>query len=177
MDGYHAYYSHQAQGGGGIGPTIPVYSGIGVQSGHGLGNILGAAFRMLSPAIKSVGKAVLRQGVATGSNILSDVIEGKSLKQAAKRRATEGGQALLNQALARSGLVPGPPPSKKRKAVKKSRGGGRRRQSGRGRGGRQKQLRRKIGPTTRRRKRRVVRSVGQSNQSRKRTLHPQDIFG
>ena len=181
MDSYHSYYAHQAQGGGGGpgGVSIPVYSGIGIQTGRGLGNILGAAFRMLSPAIKSVGKAVLRQGVTTGSHILSDVIEGQSLKQAAKRRATEGGQALVNQALARSGLVPGPPPSKKRKTVKKSRGGGKGRQLGRGRArvhlgsatrGSVKRVSRKRKSVVGRKKRRGgAKRIGQ--------VSPQDIFG
>ena len=174
MNGYYSYYLQQAQGGGGgIGQTLPVYSGIGVQAGHGLGNLLGAAFRLLSPAIKSVGKAVLRQGVATGSNILSDVIEGQTLKQAAKRRAVEGGQSLMNQALARSGLVPGPPPppTKRRNTVKKSRGGGKRRQSGRGRG-RVNRLGRKTPVSRRKPKKRRTGGGGG-----RRSIRPEDIFG
>lgn len=172
MDSYHAYYSQQAQGGGGRGGLVhtplPVYAGIGVQAGHGLGNILGAAFRLLSPAIKTVGRAVLRQGATTGSHILSDVIEGRSLKQSAKRRAAEGGQALVNQALARSGLIPGPPPAKKRKTVKKGRIGGKSRQSGRGRR-RGKRLPLRRSATAKKSKPRKKR--------RRNTLKPQDIFG
>ena len=179
MDSYHSYYSHQAQGGGGgVGGRavpLPVYSGIGIQTGRGLGNILGAAFRMLSPAIKSVGKAVLRQGVATGSHILSDVIEGKSLKQAAKRRASEGGQALVNQALARSGLVPGPPPAKKRKSVKKRRGGGQRRQLGRGRA-RVHRLVRGVKATRKINKKKGIKRRRGKRRGGKRSI-PKDIFG
>ena len=176
MDSYDSYYARQAQGGGGGSVGIPeVYSGIGVQGGRGLGNILGAAFRMLSPAIKSVGKAVLRQGVATGSNILSDVIEGKSLKQAAKRRAAEGGQALVNQALARSGLVPGPPPAKKRKSVKKRRGGGQRRQLGRGRARVHRLVRGGRATRSIKKKRGIKRRKGKRRGGK--LSIPQDIFG
>ena len=173
MESIHAYYSQQAQGGrgGGLAHTLLlVYAGIGVQAGHRLGNILGAAFRLLSPAIKTVGKAVLHQGTATGANILSDVIEGQPLKQSAKRRAAEGGQALVNQALARSGLIPGPPPAKKRKkTVKKGRKGGKSRQSGRGR--------RRVKRLPLRRRVLAKKRKPRKKRRRTRTLRPQDIFG
>ena len=132
MENYHAYYHRQAQGGGGLsGYHYPVYQGLAVQSGHGLGNILSAAFRLISPVLKSAGKAVLKQGASAGAKIVGDVLEGQSLKQAARQRAVEGGKALMNRAAFRSGLIP---PPKKRKTVKKRSKVSKRRQSGKGRG-------------------------------------------
>ena len=100
---FHQYYLRQAQHGSGL----PHFHGLSVQRGSGLGNILNAGLRMILPGIKSVGKAVLKQGVSTGANILGDVLGGESVKTSARRRATEGGQMLMNRALARAGLVGG----------------------------------------------------------------------
>ena len=100
---FHHYYQRQAQHGAGL----PYFHGVAIQRGSGLGNILNAGLRMILPGIKSVGKAVLKQGVSTGANILGDVLGGESVKTSAKRRATEGGQMLMNRALARAGLVGG----------------------------------------------------------------------
>ena len=103
-----------------------MFHGIAVQHGRGLGNLLNAAFRMIAPGLKSAGKAVLKQGVSTGANILSDVLGGESLKSSAKRRAVEGGDALMGKALARAGLVPPPPKRRRRRTTQRSGGGGRR---------------------------------------------------
>lgn len=140
-DPFHEYYYRQSVGGG-----LPVFRGLQVQRGHGLGNLVNAAFRMILPGIKSAGKAVLRQGVATGANILSDVISGQSLKQAAKRRALESGETLMNRALARAGLVPGPA-KKPPRGGRKTAGKRRKAQSGSGRrGGRKRSgVRKRVG--------------------------------
>ena len=136
---YDHYYLRQVHGGGGI-STLPVFRGRDIQRGSGLGNLLNAAFRMILPGIKSVGKMALREGVRAGSNVLSDVIGGENVKTSLKRRAVESGENLMTRAL--GGLLPPPPPTKKRKArssgeatAKKTRGKKRRPQSGRGRGG------------------------------------------
>ena len=127
-DPYEQYYYRQAYGSG-----IPVFHGIAIQRGHGLGNLLNAGLRMLLPGIKSVGKAVLNQGLSTGANILSDVLGGESVKTAAKRRAVEGGQNLMNRALAQAGLVGGSSPAKRRRTNRRKmvgRGLKRKRRSG-----------------------------------------------
>ena len=89
---FDQYYARQAKGEG-----LPVFSGGNVQRGHGIGSLLGNAVRIISPAIKSVGKNVLREGLAQGVNILGDVLGGRSLKQSTKRRLKEGGKNLLNR--------------------------------------------------------------------------------
>ena len=93
-DAYEQYYYRQATGAG-----LPVFRGVSVQRGHGIGNLLNAAFRAVTPVIKSAGKSILKQGVSTGANILNDVLGGESLKASAKRRAVQGGQTLVNNAL------------------------------------------------------------------------------
>lgn len=89
---YDKYYSNQA------GSGLPFYSGTRVQSGYGLGSILGGLLRsavpLLKPALKSVGKEVARSGVG----VIKDVMQGQSLKQAAKRRLQEGAQRSLRAA-------------------------------------------------------------------------------
>lgn len=129
VDGFEQYYLRQASGAG-----IPVFRGIHIQRGSGIGNVLNAAFRMLIPSFKAAGKAVLREGVSTGANILSDVISGQSLKSSAKRRAVQGGQNLMERALERAGFA-GPPPAKKgrKPKTKKTRRKTGRSQSGSGR--------------------------------------------
>jgi hypothetical protein len=66
------------------------------------------------PAFKTAGKALARQGIQTGSNILTDVLGGENIKRAALKRAREGGQQLLQQA-----LVPSAPKKSKKKRKKK----------------------------------------------------------
>lgn len=97
-DPYEAYYYRQATGAG-----LPVFSGVSVQRGHGIGNLLNAAFRLIAPVIKSAGRGILKQGVNTGATILTDVLGGESLKQSAHRRAVEGGKNLMVKALAARG--------------------------------------------------------------------------
>lgn len=197
VGGYEQYYLRQSQGGGGI----PVFHGVGVQQGRGLGNLLNAAFRMIAPGLKSVGKAVLKQGVSTGSSILGDVLSGESLKHSVKRRAAEGGDALMNKAFARAGLVP--PASKRPRTTGgggKKRGGGRKvngrvgvfkkrgvrrrgPQFGGGRGGVRKRRKTTKTPQRRRKgsrrvKRCVVRRKGRRVKSRvgRRLMRGGDIF-
>ena len=109
---YEQYYLRQAQGGGG---GIPIFRGVGVQRGHGLGNLLNAAVRMIVPGLTK--KVLLRQGLRTGANIVGDIVSGRSVKESIKQRAVEGGKSLLSQSFARSGFVP--PPTRKRKPAKR----------------------------------------------------------
>lgn len=106
---FDQYYLRQATGAG-----LPVFSGAVLQRGHGLGNILNSAFRAFMPALKTAGKALLHQGLQTGAHVLDDVVAGKNVKTAVKRRAKEGGHKLLHRAL------DGATPSKKKKKGKAS---------------------------------------------------------
>lgn len=89
---YDRYYVNQA------GSGLPFYSGSRIQSGYGLGSILGGLLRsavpLLKPALKTVGREVARSGV----DVVKDVMQGQSLKQAAKRRLREGANRSLRAA-------------------------------------------------------------------------------
>jgi len=70
---------------------MPVFSGARIQRGHGLGNILGGFFRRLVlPFVKNNAKNVLTNAVKTGTKVADDVLEGRSLKDSAKRRVPAG---------------------------------------------------------------------------------------
>jgi len=82
---YCDYYSRQSV------CEMPVFSGARIQRGHGLGSILGGLFRCLVlPFVKSNAKNVLTNAVKTGMEVADDVLEGRSLKESAKRRVPAG---------------------------------------------------------------------------------------
>ena len=77
---YEEYY--QRQNGG----EIPVFVGRRFQHGHGLGSILSGFFRRLVlPFFKAHGKKILANVVKTGAEVADDVLEGKTVKESAKR--------------------------------------------------------------------------------------------
>jgi len=82
---YCDYYSRQSVG------EMPVFSCARIQCGHGLGSILGGFFRRLVlPFVKNNAKNVLTNAVKTGMEVAVDVLEGRSLKESAKRRVPAG---------------------------------------------------------------------------------------
>ena len=72
------------------------------QGGNGLGGMFRSLFRTATPflktAAKKVGKRLLSTGVDTGVQIAKDVINGQSLKKAAKARAKTAGKQFLTGA-------------------------------------------------------------------------------
>jgi hypothetical protein len=100
---WDSLYLHQAtQSGHGI----PGFEGVAFQRGGGLGNILGRLFRFVLPVAKKAAKAVGKQALTSGADILSDVVKGRNLKESAE----EHGRAALENLAG--------------KAVTKMRGGG-----------------------------------------------------
>lgn len=79
---YERYYDLQQRGRG----EFPVYVGRYAQRGHGIGNIIGSLFRRILPVLKTLAPHALR----TGANVLEDVSQGKSWKEAAIKRIPEG---------------------------------------------------------------------------------------
>ena len=70
---------------------IPLFAGRRFQHGHGLGSILSGFFRRLVlPFFKAHGKKILANVVKTGAEVAHDVLEGKTVKEAAKRRIPTG---------------------------------------------------------------------------------------
>jgi len=62
------------------------FVGLPYQRGAGLGSLFRGLFRAILPVAKSGGKSVGRQALQTGTEIASDVLAGKSLKDAAEER-------------------------------------------------------------------------------------------
>lgn len=86
------YYNSQAlQHGSG-------FVGLPYQRGAGLGSLFRGLFRAILPVAKSVGKSVGRQALQTGTEIASDVLAGKSLKDAAEERGKVAASKLLKKA-------------------------------------------------------------------------------
>jgi len=55
-----------------------------------LGSILSRFFRRLVPFFKAHGKRILANVVKTGAEVADDVLEGKTVKESAKRQITTG---------------------------------------------------------------------------------------
>ena len=99
---YEQYYLNQL----GHGSSLPVYSGLPVQRGHGFGNILGALARSAAPLLKRGALAVGKQLLKTGGRVLSDVSKGNKLKSSLKRRAKESVGELTQSVLGNKQKAP-----------------------------------------------------------------------
>lgn len=89
---YEEYYMNQA------GYGLPYYTGVPYMKGYGLGGILSGVLRSVVPMFKSAGKAILREGLKTGTGILSDTLEGKNIKEAASQRLSQSAKHLTQRA-------------------------------------------------------------------------------
>ena len=76
---------HYAQSGHGI----PIFQGYAGQRGHGLGSILSGFFRSALPIIRRGLGIFGREALRTGARIATDVADGQSLGDSAKRRISE----------------------------------------------------------------------------------------
>ena len=83
VNAYEDYYINQS------GYGLPVFYGQRTQRGHGIGNIFGGLFRTVFPLIKRFAPVIGRKALQTGIQIVSNVVEGRSLKEAAKERVGE----------------------------------------------------------------------------------------
>lgn len=109
---YEAYFDQQ------VGHGLPVFRG-GMR-GRGLGNVLGGLARNVIPLLKSGGKTLLKEGVETGKLLVGDVLSGQNIKTAIKRRATDAGKRLFQQAIGQivRAAPPGQPAAPKRRRIK-----------------------------------------------------------
>ncbi len=86
------YYSNQALQKGGYVAALPF------QRAAGLGSLFKGLFRAVLPVARSVAKSVGKQALSTGAAIASDVVAGKSIESAAKRRGKAAAAKLLTKA-------------------------------------------------------------------------------
>ena len=86
---YDDYYARQ------VGGALPYFTGARVQRGHGFGSLFSGLLRTVAPLIKRGAVALGKRALATGAQIAGDVVAGKNVKKAAKRRATAAGRNLM----------------------------------------------------------------------------------
>ena len=89
---YEEYYMNQA------GYGLPYYSGTPYMKGYGLGGILSGVLRSVVPLFKSAGKTLLREGLKTGTNILTDALDGRNIKESASQRLSQSAKQLTRRA-------------------------------------------------------------------------------
>ena len=66
------------------------------QRGYGLGGVFRSAGRYVNPVLEEVGKITATVGADLARNLLTDVIEGKDVKESARERGREAGKQSLN---------------------------------------------------------------------------------
>lgn len=86
---YKHHYSNQAGG------KISVFKGKTIQNGSGIGSVFSKIFRGIAPLLKQVAKTSGRELIKAGSNIATDVLDGKSFSQSAKKNLSDSGKKLL----------------------------------------------------------------------------------
>ena len=106
---YDDYYARQ------VGGALPYFTGARVQRGHGFGSLFSGLLRTVAPLIRRGAVALGKRALTTGAQIASDVVAGKNVKKAAKRRATAAGRNLMQ-----SLLNTPPPPGKRIKRIKRT---------------------------------------------------------
>jgi hypothetical protein len=80
------------------GGNIDGYAGRPFQRGSGLGSLFSGLFRMALPILKSAGRAVGKQALASGSTLLQDLASGQEPRMVFKRRGREAIGTLLSKA-------------------------------------------------------------------------------
>lgn len=88
--------------------TPHYYHGVLSQRGNGLGSLLSSLGRVIVPTLKSAGRSLIKEGLRTGTGIISDVLSGDNIKTATKRRVKKASKHMI------------------RKTIRKMKGGGRR---------------------------------------------------
>ena len=94
---YHEYYKKQAES------DFPVFRGVKYQTGHGLGGVFKKLFRFIMPIVREHGLPLLRSVGETAlkgvSNLASDAIKGKNIKESAEQRFKETFNELKDKSL------------------------------------------------------------------------------
>lgn len=93
------YYNYQAiQSGHGLGG----FQGIPYQRGGGLGSFFSSLFRSILPVVKNVGKSALKavgkEALHAGANIIGDISKGQQVKDTLKTHGLKATQNLVNKA-------------------------------------------------------------------------------
>jgi hypothetical protein len=97
-DGEEEEYYNWQNGGGRSGGIPRVFVGASYQRGHGIGSFLGGLFRKITPflsrGVRAIGKEALRAGI----NVMEDVENNTPLKVAVRNRLVESRDNLKRKA-------------------------------------------------------------------------------
>jgi hypothetical protein len=74
----------------GHGSGMPIFQGVRMQRGHGIGNLFARLFRPVMPLLKKIAPVIGRRALLTGARIAGDVMGGQLIKEAAKARIPVG---------------------------------------------------------------------------------------
>lgn len=94
---YEDYYMQQHHNGIQSGGGMPVFSGYRHQRGHGIGSVLSGLFRSAVPMIKRGLAFVGKKALKTGAHIASDLLEGKSFGESARKRVGDTIKAAIHE--------------------------------------------------------------------------------
>lgn len=93
---YMQYYDTQVGGGGRINN---VFVGAPYQRGHGIGRFLGGLFRSVFPLFKRGAKAIGKEALRAGLNVMEDITTNDiPFKESIKRHAKDAGGNLKRKA-------------------------------------------------------------------------------
>ena len=81
---YEDYYMKQS------GDGMPIFIGSRGQKGSGIGSVLSGLFRSALPVLKKGLATFGKHALKTGTQILSDVVDGQPIGESAKKRIREG---------------------------------------------------------------------------------------
>lgn len=96
---YQDYFNNQIGSGNVFSSGINrVYVGSPYQRGHGIGGFLGGLFRKAIPLLSRGLKAMGREALRTGLNVLGDVAQAVPLNESLHRRVKESGGNLKRKA-------------------------------------------------------------------------------
>ena len=93
MNAYEKYYISQAGG------ALPVFAGARIQKGHGLGSLFRGLARVAAPLFIKGAKAVGKQMLHSGLQVMNDVADGQNFKQSLKNRSMQGTQRLVRRGI------------------------------------------------------------------------------
>ncbi len=152
------------------------------QRGYGLGGVFRSAGRYVNPILGEVGKIAATTGAKLAENLISDVIEGKDLKESARERGKEAGKQSLNLGTKRviqqvQGRKATPKAAPKAAKRPRSQSGGPKRKKPKKsqKGGKRKRPQK--GGSKKKRKAVGVVFPRAMTQKQRRSLPPKDIFG
>lgn len=128
MAHYLEYYENQV-GGGAVSRYSRfgrVYVGAPYQQGHGIGAFLGGLFRQIMPIFGRAAKAVGKEALSAGMNVVGDVASRQiPLRESLENRLTESGLRLKRKATEKLDQIMRGSGYKKRRITRKIQKGGR----------------------------------------------------